>query len=83
MIRKIFNVIIVVLFLFWVYALASDYNKVKNGEKATFCYEQVLYDYTDGSVEECKGILYKAYYYNRDSINVAADFGPFWIKMKE
>ena len=82
MFKKIFNIIIVILFVFWLYMIGSDYTKVTNGEKAVFCLEHIIYDYEDGSVEECVGLGYKVYYYDRDSLNAKTDFGPFWIKMK-
>lgn len=83
MIKKIFDIIITLLFIIWVYMIITDYIKVKNDEKAVFCLENVIYDYVDGSVEECKAFGYKVYYYNRDSLNVKTDFGPFWMEMKE
>ena len=62
--------------------IISDYVKVKDGKKAAFCIRHTIYDYVDGSVEECLGFGYKVYYYDRDSINVSTDFGPFWMDIR-
>ena len=83
MLKKIFNILIIILFVGWCYIIISDYIKVKNGEKAKFCIRYTIYDYTDGSVNECTGLGYKVYYYNRESVNVKTEFGPFWMDMKE
>lgn len=83
MVKKVFNIVIAILFVVWCYLLITDYFRVKNDEKAKYCIEHAIYDYTDGSVEECVGLGYKVYYYNRPNINVKAEFGPFWIKMKD
>ena len=83
MIKKIFNLLTTLLFICWIYVIVSDYFKVKNDEKAVFCIETIIHDFTDGSVEECKGLGYKVYYYDRPNLNVKTDFGPFWIEMKK
>ena len=81
--RKIFNVVILFLFFCWSYVIISDFIEVKNGNKASFCIRHTIYDYTDGSVEECMGLGYKVYYYNRSSVNIKTEFGPFWKKIKD
>lgn len=83
MIKKILNICILSFFVFWVYAIVTDFQKVKNDDKAVYCIRQTLYDYTDGSVEECLGLGYKVFYYNRTSINAKTDFGPFWMKLRK
>lgn len=83
MIKRILDVLIIILFIGWLYMIVTDYVKVKNGEKAVFCLEHVIYDFIDGSAEECKALGYKVYYYDRDSLNVKTDFGPFWMEMKK
>lgn len=83
MIRKVFNIVIAILFVIWCYLLISDYFRIKDDKKAIYCVKNIIYDYTDGSVEECIGIGYKVYYYDRPNINVKSEIGPFWIKMKD
>jgi len=83
MLKKVLNVLIILIFIVWCYLIISDYLRVKNDKKAIYCLEHVIYDYTDGSVEECVGLGYKVYYYDRTSVNVKTEFGPFWKKMKE
>jgi len=63
--------------------IISDYQKVKNDKKPTFCIRQTLYDYIDGSVEECLGIGYKVYYYNRENVDIKTKFGPFWMDLED
>lgn len=83
MIKKIFNILILILFISWIYIIFSDLSRVKNDEKAKFCIKNTIYDYVDGSVEECTGLGYKVYYYDRPSVNVKTEFGPFWKEMQE
>ncbi len=83
MIKKILNLIIILLFIAWVYIIISDYLRFKNQEKVNFCIKNTVYDYEDGSTSECIGLCYKIYYYNRTSLNIKSEFGPFWIKMKD
>ena len=83
MIKKILNVLIILVFIGWLYLIITDYMKVKDGEKAVYCISTSIHEFEDGSVEECFGLGYKVYYYDRTSLNVRTDFGPFWMEMKK
>lgn len=83
MLKRIFHILILLLFIGWTYIIFSDLSKVKEGNKAKFCLKNTIYDYVDGSVEECTGLGYKVYYYDRTSVNVKTEFVPFWKEMQE
>lgn len=83
MIKKLFSILLLLIFIGWCYILFSDYSKVKEGNKAKHCIKHTIYEYEDGSVKECTGLGYKVYYYNRESVNVKTEFGPFWMSIKE
>jgi len=83
MIKKILNIAIILLFIGWISIIIIDYKKVQNDQKAIFCLEIIIYEYEDGSVEECQGLGYKVYYYDRTSLNVKTDFVTFWMKIRK
>ena len=73
-----FWVIIAVLAIVWV----TDFIKVQNDKKPVFCLVEKTHKFKDGTVDECVGLGYKIYDYNRESID-AHQFGPLFIKMKK
>lgn len=73
-----FWVIIAVLAIVWV----TDFIKVQNDKKPAFCLVEKTHEFKDGTVDECVGLGYKIYNYNRKSID-AHQFGPLFIKMKK
>ena len=81
--KRIFDVVfwvaIVILFFVWVF----DFVKFKQEKKPSFCIKNNVYEFDDGTVEECIGLGYKVYYYDRKSINIKTQFGPFFVKMKK
>lgn len=80
--RKIFDVVfwvcISVLLCIWL----IDFIRIKNDSKPMFCLANKTHEFDDGVVEECKGLGYKIYTYNRDSLE-GVQFGPFFAKMKK
>ncbi len=83
MLKKIIDYILIFMLLIWGYLIISDYIRVKNDKEAKYCIDKKIYEYYDGTVEKCMGVLYTVYYYDRDSINIKKEFGPFWKEMHE
>ena len=81
-VKNIFNLLFTLAFLFWSYAFVSDCLRVNNGGVAKYCVKHIIYDQTDGSTEECLGLGYKVYYYDRTSVDITKEMGPFWMAMR-
>ena len=75
----VFWVGITVLAIIWI----TDFVKVQNEEKPVFCLVQKTHEFDDGTVEECVGLGYKIYEYNRESLSNARQFSPFFVGMKK
>ena len=75
----VFWVGIIVLAIIWL----TDFIKVQNEEEPKFCLVQKIHEFDDGTVNECVGLGYKVYTYNRDSISGARQFSPFFVGMKK
>ena len=80
--KLIFNIVFWVficsLFFIWIF----DFVKVKNDEKPFFCIRSTTHEFEDGEVQECLGLGYKIYTYERESIK-GVDYGPFFMKMEK
>ena len=70
--------LLIVISIAWI----TDFNKVQNEKNPKFCIVNKTHEFEDGTVEECIGLGYKVYEYNRESINETRQFSPFYIKMK-
>lgn len=77
-ISTIFSVIILGIVAIWLY----EYYRMVNDQEPMFCIKEETYKYDDGTVQECVGLGYKVYKYDRTSYK-AKQFGPFFIKMHE
>lgn len=75
----IFWVIILGLFAVWV----TDFMRVRDDKKPMFCIKKIEHKYDDGTTEECVGLGYKVYTYNRKSINLKSQFAPFFVRMEK
>lgn len=75
----IFWAVIIVLLFTWI----MDYVHVRNNEKPSFCLKKITHKFDDGKVEECVGLGYKVYTYNRTSMTNGSEFVPFFIDMKK
>lgn len=60
-----------------------DFNKVQNEKKPIFCISKKNHEFEDGNVEECIGLGYRVFEYNRESIKGVRQFSPFYIPMKK
>ena len=61
----------------------ADYYKVSNEEEPIFCLSNKTHTFEDGTVEECSGLGYKIYKYNRSSLGTGIQFGPLFIEMRQ
>ena len=75
----IFWIIILGLFAVWV----TDFIRVRDDKKPMFCIKKIEHKYDDGTTEECVGLGYKVYTYNRKSINLKSQFAPFFVSMEK
>mgnify|MGYP001130900295 CR=1 FL=1 len=67
---EIIKVAIIALVLIWIIIFFIDYFRARSNIK----------EYSDGSVYTCTGLGYKMYKYDRTSINMDVEFGPFFMK---
>lgn len=58
-----------------------DFIKVKKDDNPIFCIKKVEHQYDDGVTNECRGLGYHIYSYDRTSTGKARQFRPFFIKM--
>ena len=79
LVGKIVSLVIWVAILGWVGIIAYDYFNVTKEKEPHFCLEKGTTKYSDGTVDWCKGLGYKAFRYNRTNFNYTYEFGPFWI----
>lgn len=77
-VSKLINFVITIVIFGWVAIALIDFINVQQEKEPMFCIEKETTEYADGSVELCKGLGYKVYYYNRASFQ-GYEFGPFWI----
>lgn len=82
-IKIIWNIIfwgvVIVLAFVWIF----DFIQVKNNKDPKFCIANKTHEFEDGKVEECIGLGYKVYNYDRTSLNIKTQFSPFFVGMKE
>ncbi len=81
--KKIFDVVFWVVIIGLAIIWVTDFINVQNDKDPIFCISQKTHTFDDGTVEECVGLGYKVYDYNRTSLSYGRQFGPFFIGMKE
>ena len=69
----LFWVIIVCLFATWI----TDFVRTQKEEKPVFCVKKIEHKYDDGTTDECIGLGYKVFTYNRKSIKLKDNFHHF------
>jgi hypothetical protein len=77
---EIIKVIILSIVIIWIICFFIDYARARQSKKPLFCIKEVTKEYEDGSVYACTGLGYKMYKYERSSIPVSIQFGPFFIQ---
>ncbi len=83
MLKKVLNVAFWVLFAILLLIWVTDFLRVRADNDPIFCWGDKVHTFDDGDVEECTGLGYKVFKYNRDSLGQGSEFGPFFIKMQE
>ena len=81
--KKIFDVVFWVVIIGLAIIWLTDFINVKNDKDPVFCISQKTHTFDDGTVEECVGLGYKVYTYDRSSFSKGRQFGPFFIGMRE
>lgn len=81
--KRIFDIVFWVLIISLAAIWLTDFFRVQNEKKPIFCLNEKTHEFDDGTVYECKGLGYKVYQYDRESINNAHQFSPFFVGMKK
>lgn len=81
--KKIFDVVFWIVIIGLAIIWLTDFINVKNDKDPVFCISQKTHTFDDGTVEECVGLGYKVYTYDRSSFSKGRQFGPFFIGMRE
>lgn len=74
----IFWLLFAALAFVWIF----DFITVKNGNSPKFCIKNNVYEFDDGTVNECVGLGYKVYNYNRSGLSIKVQFSPFFVGME-
>lgn len=61
---RLFWIIVVLFMCLWTF----EFYLVRNGKDPMFCIRKNTHNYTDGTTEECIGLGYKVYKYNRNNL---------------
>ena len=80
--KRVWNVVFWTLFAGLFAIWITDYIMVRSEKEPLFCLSKETHKFDDGTVNECTGLGYKVYTYNRTSIK-ATEFGPFFISMRD
>ena len=80
-VENITKILLIILLIGWVSIVFTDYFRNVDGKDPIFCLKEETKKYSDGEVYICTGLGYKAFRYERKSIDGTA-FGPFFIKEK-
>ena len=79
-ISDVVKVLVLALVIIWIICFCIDYFRARQTKTLLFCINETVKEYEDGTVYSCTGLGYKMYKYNRTSIPVTVQFGPFFIK---
>lgn len=82
-IKKIFEYGAILFIIFWLFIVVVDFSNVKKEQGPSFCFHHKIHTYEDGTVEECLGMGYKVFTYQRESIHDLAEMVPSWQMPKE
>lgn len=81
--RKIWDIVFWIVFAVVALTWVVDFFRVSDRKDPMFCLSKKTHTFEDGTVEQCTGLGYKVYEYNRASLDSGIQFGPFFIKMKQ
>lgn len=80
---KIWDIVFWICFVAIALTWVTDYFRVRDDKEPQFCISSKTHQFEDGTVEQCTGIGYKIYTYNRESLDNGVEFVPFFVKMQE
>lgn len=76
----IIKIVILAIVIIWIICFFIDYFRARQAKTPIFCIKEEVKEYEDGTVYSCTGLGYKMYKYDRASIPVSIQFGPFFIQ---
>ena len=76
----IIKLAILSIVIIWIICFFIDYARSRQSKFPLFCINENVKHYDDGEVYSCTGLGYKMYKYNRQSIPLTVQFGPFFIE---
>ena len=76
----IIKVVVLSVIIIWLLCFIIDYARARQNKWPLFCINEKVMKYDDGTVKSCTGLGYKMYRYERKSIPISVQFGPFFIK---
>ncbi len=74
----LFWILVIALMCLWTY----EFYRVRNGYKPQFCIKENLHVYADGDTEECIGLGYKVYTYDRYNL-AGTEFVSIFAKERQ
>jgi len=77
---EIIKIAVLAVIIIWIICFFIDYFRARQLKMPIFCLSKTEQKYDDGKVTTCHGLGYKMYKYERTSIPISVQFGPFFIK---
>ena len=77
-ISTLFWILVIAFMCLWTY----EFYRIRNGYKPQFCIKEDLHIYADGTTEECIGLGYKVYTYDRYNL-VGTEFVSIFAKERQ
>lgn len=81
--NEVIKLIVIAVIIIWIICFFIDYFRARQSKLPLFCIHKTVQKYEDGTTTTCTGLGYKMYKYDRASIPVSVQFGPFFIKEKK
>ncbi len=78
--NEIIKIAVLSVIIIWIICFFIDYFRARQSKIPLFCINKTVQKYDDGETISCTGLGYKMYKYERTSIPVSVQFGPFFIK---
>lgn len=82
MVKKVLNVAFWVVFAVLLTVWVVDFVQVQRSKEPIFCLKEKTHKYDDGKVDECIGLGYRIYRYDRKSLPTGVDFAPIFVKQR-
>lgn len=82
MIKKVLNVAFWVIFCVVLAIWVVDFVQTQRNKEPVFCLKKVTHQYDDGTVNECTGLGYRIFKYNRKTLPTGVDFAPIFVKQR-